>query len=158
MLFRSTRLAHTEFKGHDEDNYGNSRVDTLADTGREQDKTIRPDNKERVQRHPTLQDRARIQALDVKHSYSVLIAWHTKKKPWILHQEVLDEAKDKIQEATGLHPTNKRLLKGIWALKIQPQIEDHMRCMLTGKIKCRPFWSKVLGLTERAICPFCKKK
>ena len=92
-----------------------------------------------------------------KHTYSMLIKWHSKKKPWILHQEVLDKAKDRIQEVTGLRPTNEKLLKGIQALKIQPWIKDHMRCMLTGKIKCGPFWSKVPGLTERAICPFCKR-
>ena len=64
-----TRPAWTEFKwvkGHDEDNYGNSRADALADTGREQDGSIRPDNEVWVLEHPTLQDRARIQALDAK--------------------------------------------------------------------------------------------
>ena len=63
-------------------------MDALADTRREQDETIRPDNEEWVQGHPTLQDGARIQALDTKHTYSALIKWHTKKKPQILHQEV----------------------------------------------------------------------
>ena len=58
----------------------------------------------------------------------------------------------------GLRPTNGKLLKSIWALKIQPRIEEHMKCMLTGKIKCRSFWSEVPGLTERAYCPFCKEK
>ena len=42
-----TRLALTEFKwvkGHDGDNYGNSRADALAHTRREQDASMRPDN------------------------------------------------------------------------------------------------------------------
>ena len=156
-----TRPALTEFrwvKGHDEDNYGNSRADALADTGREQDTTVRIDDKEWIEGHSALQDGARLQALNAKHTYMALLKWYTKKKPPILHQEVLDEAKDKIQDATGLRPTNGKLLKSIRALKIPPRIKDHMRCMLTGKIKCGAFWSKVPGHTKRAHCSFCKKK
>ena len=70
----------------------------------------------------------------------------------------VDKAKDKIQDTTGLRPTNGKLLKSIWVLKILPWIKDHMRCMLTGKIKCGAFWSKVPGHTKRAHCSFCKKK
>jgi len=33
-----------------------------------------------------------------------------------------------------------------------------MRCMLTGRIKCRPYWNNIPGYTERAFCSFCKKK
>ena len=109
-----TRLALTEFrwvKGHDEDNYGNSRADALADTGREQDTTVRIDDEEWIEGHSALQDRARLQALNAKHTYMALLKWYTKKKPPILHQEVLDEAKDKIQDAMGLRPTNRKLLK-----------------------------------------------
>ena len=107
-------------KGHDEDNYGNSRADALADTGREQDATVRIDDEEWIRGHPALQDRARIQALNAKHTYNALLKWYTKKKPPILHQEVLDKAKDKIQDVTGLRPTNGKLLKSIQALKIPP--------------------------------------
>ena len=155
------RPALTEFrwvKGHNEDNYGNSRADALADTSREQDTTVRIDDKEWIEGHLALQDRARLQALNAKHTYMALLKWYTKKKPPIFHQEVLDEAKDKIQDATGLRPTNGKLLKSIQVLKIPPRIKDHMRCMLTGKIKCGAFWSKVLGHTKRAHCSFCKKK
>ena len=44
-----TRLALTEFrwvKGHNEDNYSNSRADALADTSREQDTTVRIDDED----------------------------------------------------------------------------------------------------------------
>ena len=138
--------------------YSNSRADALADTGREQDTTVSIDDKEWIEGHLALQDGVRLQALNAKHTYIVLLKWYTKKKPPILHQEVLDEAKDKIQDATGLRPTNRKLLKSIQALKIPPRIKDHMRCMLTSKIRCGAFWSKVLGHTERAHCSFCKKK
>lgn len=155
-----TRPAKTEFKwvkGHDEGNYGNSRADALADTGREQGLAMRIDDKDWIEGHPALQDGARLQALDAKHTYSALIDWHSTNRIPILHQEVLDEAKDRVQEVTGLRPTNGRLLKGVRALKIPPQIKDHMRCMLTGKIKCGTYWRKVPGLAERAHCTFCKK-
>ena len=79
-----TRPALTEFrwvKGHDEDNYGNSRADALADTGREQDAMMRIDDEEWIRGHLALQDRARIQALNAKHTYNALLKWYTKKKP-----------------------------------------------------------------------------
>jgi len=156
------RPAQTEFKwvkGHDEENYGNDRADALADTGREQELTMRTGNEEEAEGHPALQDRARLQALNARHTYSKLIKWHweKKKKPPILHQEVLEDAKDRIQEATELRPTNEKLLKSIRALKILPRIKDHMRNMLTSKIKCRTFWSKILEYTQRAYCSFCKR-
>ncbi len=85
----------------------------LADTGREQGNMMMANDEEWTDRHPALQDRARLQALDVKHTYSELIKWHTRKKPPILHQEVLDEVKGSVQAVTRLCPTNKKLLKGI---------------------------------------------
>ena len=66
--------------------------------------------------------------------YYALLKWHTKKVTPILHQERLDEAKDKI-EVTGLRPTNKKLLNGIKALGVPPRLKDHLRCILTGRIK-----------------------
>jgi len=118
-----TRPAQTEFrwvKGHDEENYGNNRADALADTGREQGLIMTINNEEWTKSHLALQDGARLQALDAKHTYSELLIWHTKKKPPILHQEVLDEAKERVQTVTGLRPTNEKLLKGIRALRIPP--------------------------------------
>jgi len=157
-----TRPAQMEFKwvkGHNGENYRNERADALADTRREQELTMRTSNKERADGHPALQDRARLQALDTKHTYSKLIKWHTekKKKPPILHQEVLDEEKDKVQDVTRLCPTNEKLLKGICVLKIPPWIRDHMRNMLTRRIKCGTFWNKIPEHTGKAQCSFCKK-
>jgi len=156
-----TRPAQTAFrwvKGHDESNYGNSRADALVDEGREQDIPVEMDSEEWLDRHPAIQDRARLQALEAKHTYSAIVRWHTKKIKRILHQDTLNEAKDKIQGATGLRPTNEKLLKGIKALEIPPRIKDHMRTMLTGKIKCGAFWTKIPGHNEKAFCPFCKKR
>ena len=156
-----TRPAQTEFKwvkGHDEDNYGNERADALADTGRERNISVALDDKEWLDGHPALQDGARLQALEAMHTYNALLEWHTRKLPHILHQEKLDDAKDRVQEITGLRPTNEKLLKGIRALNIPPRIKDHMRAMLTGKIKCGTFWNKVPGHIERALCSFCRKK
>ena len=72
--------------------------------------------------------------------YYALLKWHTKKVPTISCQETLDEAKDRVEEVTGLRPTNGKLLE--WALRVPPRLRDHMRCMLIGKIKCGPFWNK----------------
>ena len=113
-----TRPAQTKFqwvKGHDKNNYGNHRADALADEGREQDVPVEMDSKEWLDRHPAIQDGARLQALEAKHTYSAIVRWHTKKTKPILHQDTLNEAKDKVQGATGLRPTNEKLLKGIKA-------------------------------------------
>ena len=155
-----TRPAQTEFKwvkGHDENNYGNDRADALADIGREQEQTTRTGNEEWENGHPALQDGARLQAIDSKNTYNELLKWYTKKKTPILHQEVLEEAKDKIQETTGLRPTNEKLLKGIRALKIPPRIKDHMRNMLTGKIKCGSFWNKSPDTHKKRNAPSAKR-
>ena len=71
---------------------------------------------------------------------------------------VLDDAKDKIREFTGLGPTKERLLKGIQKLSIPPRIKDHMRNMLTGRIKGGAFWNKVQGHGNRAFRSVCKKR
>ena len=105
-----------------------------------------------------LQDGARLQALEAMNAYNALLKWHTSKIPQILHQEILDEAKDRVQETTELRPTNEKLLNGIHMLSIPPRVKDHMRNMLTGKIKCGPFWNKVPGHHGRAICSFCERR
>jgi hypothetical protein len=119
---------------------------------------VEQDDEEWINTHPALQDGARLQALEAKHIYSELIKWHTKKIKNVLHQETIDEAKDKVQEFTGLRPTNEKLLKGIRTIKVPPRVRDHMRTMLTGRIKCGTYWNKIPGHEEKAICPFCKKK
>lgn len=106
-----TRSAQTEFrwaKGHNEENYGNNRANTLADTGREQEQSMRTEMEEWVDRHLALQKGARLQALDVKHTYNELLKWHTKKTPPILHQETLDKVKDKIQESDQTTPYKQK--------------------------------------------------
>ena len=55
--------------------------------------------------------------MEAMQTYNALLEWHTRRLPHILHQETLDEAKDRIQETTGLCPTNEKLLKGIKALR-----------------------------------------
>ena len=61
-----------------------------------------------------LQDGARLQALEASHMYYALLKWHTKKVTPVLHQERLEEVKDKV-EMTGLRPTNEKQPKGIKA-------------------------------------------
>jgi len=104
-----------------------------------------------------LQDSARLQALEASQIYKALIKWHMKKVKPILHQEKLNEAKDKIEEVMGPRPMNEKLLKGYKSLKIPLQIKYHMRGMLTGKIKCGSYWHKIPGLAKRVLCSACKK-
>ena len=94
----------------------------------------------------------------MNHMYDILLRQNTQKTPPIKHQQTLEDSKAKIQEATGLRPTNERLLKGIKRLTIPPRAKDLLRNMLTGRIKCGDYWNKIPGLTERAHCSFCKKK
>ena len=65
---------------------------------------VEMDSEEWLDGHPAIQDGARLQALEAKHTYSAIVRWHTKKMKRILHQDTLDEAKDKIQGTTGLRP------------------------------------------------------
>ena len=108
-------------------------MDALADTGRNSNVSLILDNDDWTDSHPALQDRARLQALKVCNTYDELLKWHTRKITPIPRQEVLEDAKDQLEEATGLRPTNKRLLKGIKALGIPPRIKDHMRCTVSKK-------------------------
>jgi hypothetical protein len=131
-----TRPARTTFrwvKGH-ADNYGNNQADTLANEGRISNSSMRVDEEEWLNSHPVLQDGARLQTLEAKHIYDLLIKWYTRNITPILHQETLDEAKNKIQETTSLRPTNEKLLKGLKVLGVPPRLRDHLRrCMLIGR-------------------------
>ena len=133
--------------GHD-DNDGNNRTDALADAGRGNSSTVRLDEDDWIDSHPALQNGARLQALEASHMYDELLKWHTGK---IQHQEVLDDAKDKVEEVSGLRPTNEKLLKSIKALGVPPRLKDHMGCMLTGRIKCGTFWNNISRYAERAL-------
>ena len=98
-----TRPASTTFrwaKDHD-DNYGNQRVDALANEGREA---------EWPNEHPALQDGVRLQALEASHMYYKLLKWHTRKVIPVLHQERLEEVKDKVDDR--FTPHERKLLTG----------------------------------------------
>jgi ribonuclease HI len=74
-----TRLAKTSFrwvKGH-ANNYGNNQADHLANAGRESEFSLRADEEDWLSSHPALQDGARLQTLEAKHIYDILLRWHT---------------------------------------------------------------------------------
>ena len=45
---------------------------------------------------------AKLQALEAHHAYKLLLKWKTKNTPPILQQEKPEDAKNRIQQATGL--------------------------------------------------------
>ena len=154
-----TRPARTSFKwvkGH-EDNYGNNRADALANEGRESDLVMRFDDEEWTESNAALQDGARLQALEARHIYAAILKWHTKKHTANKHQAIIEEAKDRIEEATGLRPTNEKMLKSSRSLGVSPCLRDHMRCVITGRIKCGAYWSNIPNYEDRATCSACKK-
>ncbi|SRR5258706_16359141 len=81
-----------------------------------------------------------------------------RKTPHILHQEILDEVKDRVQETSGLCPHKWEIAERNTGTQHPTLHKGPMRCMLTGKIKCRTFWNKVLEHNDRAFCSFCKWK
>jgi len=73
---------------------------------------MRVDDENWIGSHAALQDGARLQALEAKHIYSTILKWHPKSNILNKHQEAIGEAKDRVEETTGLRPTNERILKG----------------------------------------------
>jgi hypothetical protein len=71
---------------------------------------------------------------------------------------VLDDAKEKVEQFTGLWPTNERLLKSIKTLAVPLRLRDHVRNMLIGRIKCGSYWANIPGYDERSHCSFCKER
>jgi len=116
------------------------------------------DEKDWIDNHPTLQDGVRLQALEIKQIYNMLIGWYTKKNNPMKHQETLNDAKDRVEENTGLRPTNEKLLKNFKTMKIPPRIKDLMRYMIISKMKCGAYWINIPGYSERAHCSFCKRR
>ena len=84
--------------------------------------------------------------------YYALLKWYTIKETQIPHQEILEEVKDRIEDATGLRPTNEKLLKGLRALSVPPRLKQHMGWVVPGRIKCGLLWNNITGYAERAFC------
>ena len=155
-----TKPARTTFKwvkGHDKD-HRNIKAGALANEGRISDLIMRVDDENWVGGHAALQDGARLQALEAKHICSAILKWHSESNILNKPQEAIDEAKDRVEETTGLRPTNEKILKGFRSLGIPPRVKGHMRFMITGRIKCGSYWSNIPGYEDRANCLACKKK
>jgi hypothetical protein len=82
-------------KGH-ANNYGNNQADSLADEGRTAVVTLNLDDEQWVSSHPALQDGACLQALKTKDTYRIILSWYTRNKMTVLHEEVLDDTKEKV--------------------------------------------------------------
>jgi hypothetical protein len=130
----------------------------LADKGRTAVVTLDLVNEKWVSNHPVLQDGACLQALKTKDIYRIILSWYTRNKKRVLHQELLDDAKEKVEQFTGLRPTNERLLKSIKTLAVPLQLRDHVRNMLIGRIKCSSYWANIPGYDERSHWSFYKER
>ena len=86
----------------------------------------------------------------MSYKYDDLIKWYTRKNIPILYQEVLEDAKDKVEETTGLRPTNEKLLKGLRALGVRPRLKDH-------KNQMQVLQEQNPGTCREDFCSFCKK-
>ena len=84
--------------------HGNNRADALANAGRESNALIETDEEDWPDKRPALHGQARLQALDAKHMYNILLRRNTKDVPPMLHQEKLDDAKNRVQQTTRLRP------------------------------------------------------
>jgi len=135
-----------------------NRADALSNEGRVSDIALILDNEEWPKNHSSLQDGVRLQLLDAKHTYDAVLEWQLKKPLPTTFREMIKEAKDRAEEATGLHPTTEKLLKGFKALGVPPRLKYHMRCIVYGKLKCGKYWSNIAGYENRAYCSFCRKK
>jgi len=91
---------------------------------------MRVDDEDWIEYHAALEDGARLQALEAKHIY----------------------------DATGLRPTNEKILKGFKTLGVPPRLRDHMRWVLTGRIKCGAYWINIPRYADRAHCSLCKQR
>lgn len=79
-----------------------------------------------------------------------ILKWHSKIAIPIPYQDILDETKDRVEEIMGLHPINKRLLKGVKTLRVPHHPKDHMRCLVISRIKCGSFWNNNDSHTQNA--------
>ena len=127
----------------------------LANEGRGSDTILLLDDEDWVKNHPALQEGARLQALGAKHTYD---GSGVKVPLPDQYREAIDEAKNRVEEVTGLRPTTERILEGFRALGAPPRLKDHMRCIVNNKLKCGSFWSSIPGYEERAYCSFCRKR
>ena len=134
---RPVCMAFKWVKGH-EDNYRNNRADALANEGRESNLVMRFDDKDWIESNAMLQDRARLQTLEARHIYTAILKWHTKKTATNKHQVIIDKAKDRIEEATGLCPTNEKNAKelevpgGATTPKRPHEMHDHRKNKMWG--------------------------
>lgn len=135
----------------------NNEADKLADIGRQSE-----DEFFAYTADPTtsraLHDGARLNALEMRDVYSILVKRLTKEKGEIRHPEHLEDAKILIQEETGLKPTTEKMINGIWKLGVYNRAKDLIWNLMIGKIKCGQYWRHIEGKEDRAYCKFCEAK
>jgi ribonuclease HI len=143
-------------KAHDS-TVGNNEADALAERGRISGEhvIIEDINSENSR---AIRDGAKLSKLELKDIYSILIERTGIKKEGVTHPERLEDAKDLIEMETGLRPTEKKLIEGIWKLQVYNRLKDLIWSLLIGRIKIGNYWMKMSGYEERALCKACRRK
>jgi hypothetical protein len=104
-----------------------------------------------------LHDGARVSSLEMKDAYSILVSLHTSRTPPLLHPERMETAKNSAETATGLRPTNLKLIGGIWKLPIYPRLRDLLWNSLVGRLKIGKYWQNMPGYEDRVHCKACEQ-
>jgi len=105
-----------------------------------------------------LHDGAKLSSLEMKDAYSIIVSKHTAKLTPLLHPERLESAKNEIEIATGLWPTNCKLIMGIWNIPVYPRLRDLLWNLLVGRLRIGKYWQNLPGYEERAHCAACRRQ
>jgi ribonuclease HI/exonuclease III len=143
-------------KAH-EDTEGNIEADSLAETGRLSNDSVIIEEIN-LENSRAIRDGAKLGKLEMKDIYSILVEQSGRKKGGMTHPEYLEDAKNMIEEETRLRPTDKKLIEGIWKLKVYNRLKDLIWSLLLGRLKIGTYWKKMNGYEERAICEACRRK
>jgi len=81
----------------------------------------------------------------------------TKKKGKLRHPGLIEDAQDLIEEETGLRPDSQTIINGIWKLKVQGRLKDHIWNLTIGRVKCGNYWLNIPDYEQRAYCVACRE-
>jgi len=103
-----------------------------------------------------LHDGARLQSLELRDIYAILIKKRLQNQDIVLHPEKLEDSKETLAYETNLKPTNETILRSVWKLPLYPRIRDHIWSLSMGRMKIGDFWRHIPNLEDRTYCKPCE--